>query len=84
MKKVPEKELDELEAIIKRINIDPDDDLRKAVAELSHREGVSPEIMSLATDTMLVAEHDYLGEFQSKEKLLGAVLELREDNKLKT
>ncbi len=44
---------------------------------LSERSGVSEEIRSLAIDAMLIANHDFEGEFKSKEQLLAAVRALR-------
>lgn len=79
MQKIPERELKELESIIVRVDVDNNEEVAKIAWELSHREDISQEVASLATDTALAAEGDYTGEFENKEQLLGALKQLRND-----
>ncbi len=80
MENIFEKELDELEAIITKIDVDQQEEVIKAAWELSHREDLSQEVRSLATDTALVAGGDYSGEYSSKFELMGALKQLKKDN----
>lgn len=63
----------ELIRICESIDIDEEGVVVKAALALGEQPGVSDEVRSLATDAMLIAQHDYAGEFESKEQLLDAV-----------
>lgn len=72
------EEMEELVHICESIDSDEEGTVVKAALTLSEKPGVSEEVRSLAIDAMLVAQHDYLGEFKSKAHLLEAVHALRD------
>lgn len=69
----PHQELVTLEGICQRIDVgDANTVVRDALA-LSEQAVIPDEVRSLAINAMLIAQHDYVGEFASKEELLAAV-----------
>jgi hypothetical protein len=76
---IPEQELNELESIINKVGAGAKDEAAKAAWDLSHRENVSQEAMSLATDTALAIEGGQSGE-SLKSELMGKLNQLRSNS----
>jgi hypothetical protein len=72
-----------LRVLVQAIDILPEDDLVPCFMMISDQKGVSEHITSFALDAMLVAEHDFEGEYTSKKEVLQAFGEQIEYEKSK-